>query len=92
MRTCKMTVVCTLILTSWRERVNGYLDHELLCEYLLYEHYSNKYYKISPYTVRAEQHDLKFSPAMSNCDFLSYLKNEGLQDMDCSKLSGNYCI
>ena len=39
--------------------------------------------------VRAEQHELRFSPAMSNDDFLSYLKKEGLEDTDCSKLFGN---
>ena len=39
--------------------------------------------------VREEQHELRFSPAMSNDDFLSYLKKEGLQDTDCSKLFGN---
>ena len=46
--------------------------------------------EISIYAARTEQHVLKFTPAMSDDDFISYLKNEGLKEIDCSKLSGNW--
>ena len=47
---------------------------------------------ISMYAVRAEQCELMFSPSMSRDDFLSYMKNDGLEEIDCLKLSGNWFI
>ena len=35
---------------------------------------------------------LVFSTAMSDDNFLVYLKKEGLKEVDCKKLSGKYII